>query len=36
MKVRTSLVDPWVGSTRQYTAVALDAKVDDAAFARPK
>ena len=34
--VRTSLVDPWVGSTRQYTTVNLDAKIDDAAFSKPK
>jgi hypothetical protein len=34
--VRTSLVDPWIGSTRQYSQVTLDAKVDEAAFAKPK
>jgi len=34
--VRTWLVDPWVGSTRHYTEVKLDAKVADAAFAKPK
>ena len=35
-RVRTSLVDPWVGSTRMYSSVTLDAKIDDAAFAKPK
>jgi hypothetical protein len=34
--VRTSLVDPWVGSTRKYTSVQLDAKIDEGAFAKPK
>ena len=34
--VRTSLVDPWIGSTRHYSSVTLDAKIDDAAFAKPK
>ncbi len=34
--VRTSLVDPWVGSTRRYSEVTLDAKVDEAMFAKPK
>lgn len=32
----TSLVDPWVGSIRRYSDVSLDAKVDDAVFAKPK
>jgi len=32
----TSLVDPWVGSIRRYTDVTLDAKIDEAAFAKPK
>jgi hypothetical protein len=35
-KIRTSLVDPWVGTTRRYTSVTLDAKVDPDAFAKPK
>jgi len=34
--IKTSLVDPWVGSTRRYTEVTLGAKVDEAAFAKPK
>ena len=34
--VRTSLVDPWVGSTRRYADVKLDAKIDEAVFAEPK
>ena len=36
MRERTSLVDPWAGSTRQYTDVTIDAKIDDAVFAKPK
>jgi len=35
-KVRTSLVDPWVGSTRLYSTVTLDAKLDKDAFTKPK
>lgn len=35
-KVSTSLVDPWVGSTRQYNAVVLDANLDRDTFAKPK
>ena len=35
-KVRTSLVDPWVGSTRVYSTVTLDAKLDKDAFTKPK
>jgi len=34
--VRTSLVDPWIGSTRHYTTVNLDAKVSETAFTKPK
>jgi len=35
-KIRTSLVDPWVGSTRRYVEVRLDAKIDESVFAQPK
>lgn len=35
-KVRTSLVDPWVGSSRLYNQVMLDAKVPEDAFKEPK
>jgi hypothetical protein len=35
-KVRTSLVDPWVGSSRLYNSVVLDAKIDDSVFKKPK
>ena len=34
--IRTSLVDPWASSTRQYKFVVLDAKIDPADFAKPK
>ena len=34
--VKTSLVDPWAGSTRRYTHVTFDAKIGEAAFAKPK
>ena len=34
--IKTSLVDPWVGSTRRYTEVRLDAKIDESVFAPPK
>jgi hypothetical protein len=34
--IKTSLVDPWVGSTRHYSEVTLDAKIDESAFAQPK
>jgi photosynthetic reaction center cytochrome c subunit len=34
--VRTSLVDPWAGSTRRYSEVTLDVKIDDTVFAKPK
>lgn len=34
--VKTSLVDPWVGSTRRYTEVKFEAKLDEGAFAKPK
>ena len=34
--IQTSLVDPWVGTIRQYTSVTLDAKVDPEVFAKPK
>lgn len=34
--IKTSLVDPWVGSTRRYVEVRLDAKIDESVFAVPK
>lgn len=34
--IRTSLVDPWAGSTRRYSDVTFDARIDEAAFAKPK
>ena len=34
--IKTSLVDPWVGSTRRYIEVRLDAKIDESTFAQPK
>jgi photosynthetic reaction center cytochrome c subunit len=36
MKVTTSLVDPWLGSTRQYKDVVLDATIDETEFSKPK
>src|SRR5262249_8623935 len=35
-QVRISLVDPWVGSTRVYSRVTLDATIPETAFAKPK
>ena len=35
-KVRTSLVDPWVGSSRLYNQVTLDAKLPPDTFVKPK
>jgi photosynthetic reaction center cytochrome c subunit len=35
-KIKTSLVDPWVGSSRHYTEVRLDADIDESVFAKPK
>jgi len=32
-RVRVSLVDPWTGSTRQYTSVKLGATIEDSVFA---
>jgi hypothetical protein len=34
--IKTSLVDPWVGSTRHYSEVILDAAIDESVFAKPK
>jgi len=35
-KIRTSLVDPWVGSIRIYNSVVLGAKIGDDVFTKPK